>query len=65
MTISVVITINSVEMRESKYSYNHTHEKKGVKLSEGIHCFKKFKERRREEEEEAAEFVCLSSSDFR
>lgn len=26
---------------------------------------KKFKERRREEEEEAAEFVCLSSSDFR
>lgn len=63
MTISVVITINSVEMRESKYSYNHTHEKKEVKLSEGIHCFKKFKERRREEE--AAEFVCLSSSDFR
>lgn len=61
-TISVVITINSVEMRESKYSYSHTHEKKEVKLSEGIHRFKKFKERRREEE--AAEFVCLSSSDF-
>lgn len=47
MTISVVITINSVEMRESKYSYNHTHEKKEVKLSEGIHCFKNL---RREEE---------------
>lgn len=52
-------------MRESKYSYNHTHEKKEVKLLEGFHYFKKFKERRREEEEEAAEFVCLSSSDFR